>query len=69
MLVPGNAIAQATLKGIRRLTQPIALDDKMSDPAWKAATRYTDFKMRHPEAGQMPSERTEVYLAYDATTP
>jgi CubicO group peptidase (beta-lactamase class C family) len=68
LLVPGNGIAQATLKGIRRLAKPIVLDDKMSDPAWKSATRYTDFKMRHPQAGRAPSERTEVYLAYDATT-
>jgi hypothetical protein len=29
---------------------------------------YADFKTRHPEAGQSPSERTEVYLAYDAAT-
>jgi CubicO group peptidase (beta-lactamase class C family) len=29
---------------------------------------YADFKMRHPAAGQSPSERTEVYLAYDAAT-
>src|SRR5208282_2295376 len=67
-LVPGNAIAQSALEGISRLTKPIVLDDKMSDPVWKSATRYTDFKMRHPDAGRSPSERTEVYLAYDATT-
>jgi CubicO group peptidase (beta-lactamase class C family) len=29
---------------------------------------YADFKMRHPEAGESPSERTELYLVYDATT-
>src|SRR5208337_1514266 len=54
--------------GISRLTRPLVLDGKMGDRGWKLATRYADFKMRHPEAGQSPSERTEVYLAYDAAT-
>jgi CubicO group peptidase (beta-lactamase class C family) len=54
--------------GITRLTRPIVLDGKMGDPGWKLATRYADFKMRHPTAGQSPSERTEVYLAYDPTS-
>jgi len=54
--------------GIRRLTTPLVLDGKMGDPGWKSATVYADFKMRHPEAGKSPSERTELYLAYDATT-
>lgn len=44
------------------------LDGKMGDPGWKSATMYADFKTRHPEAGKSPSERTEVYLTYDATS-
>ena len=70
-LAAGNGLAQAAPEaadGISKLTRPIVLDGKMGDPGWKSATRYTDFKMRHPEAGQSPSERTEVYLAYDAAT-
>jgi hypothetical protein len=65
-----NAFAQApaAADGIRRLTTPLLLDGKMGDPGWKSATVYADFKMRHPEAGKSPSERTELYLAYDATT-
>jgi CubicO group peptidase (beta-lactamase class C family) len=66
-----NAFAQvapAGSDGIRRLTTPLVLDGKMGDPGWKSATVYADFKMRHPEAGKSPSERTELYLAYDATT-
>ena len=66
-----NAFAQvapAGSDGIRRLTTPLVLDGKMGDPGWKSATVYADFKMRHPEAGNSPSERTELYLAYDATT-
>jgi len=66
-----QGIAQAAPEasdGISKLTRPIVLDGKMGDPGWKSATRYADFKMRHPEPGQSPSERTEVYLAYDAAT-
>jgi len=66
-----NGIAQAapeTADGISRLNRPLVLDGKMGDPGWKSATRYADFKMRHPTPGQSPSERTEVYLAYDAAT-
>jgi CubicO group peptidase (beta-lactamase class C family) len=66
-----QGIAQAAPEGaggISKLTRPLVLDGKMGNPGWKSATRYTDFKMRHPEAGQSPTERTEVYLAYDAAT-
>jgi CubicO group peptidase (beta-lactamase class C family) len=70
-LAAGHGIAQAAPEGadgIGRLTGPLILDGKMGDPGWKSATKYTDFKMRHPDAGQSPSERTEVYLAYDPAT-
>jgi hypothetical protein len=66
-----NGIAQAAPEGtdgISRLTRPIVLDGRMGDPAWKSATMDADFKTRHPEAGKSPSERTEVYLAYEAAT-
>jgi CubicO group peptidase (beta-lactamase class C family) len=71
LLAACNGIAQAASEGadgIGKLTRPLVLDGKMGDPGWKSATMYTDFKMRHPEAGKAPSERTEVYLAHDATT-
>jgi hypothetical protein len=55
-------------ESIRRSTRAIVLDGKMGDPGWKSATMYADFKTRHPEAGKSPSERTEVYLTYDATS-
>jgi len=70
-LASGSGIAQTVPQaadGISRLTRPLVLDGKMGDPGWKSATRYSDFKMRHPEAGHSPSERTEVYLAYDKAT-
>ena len=71
LLAACNGIAQAAsdgADGIGQLARPLLLDGKMGDPGWKSATMYADFKMRHPEAGKAPSERTEVYLAHDATT-
>src|ERR1022692_3991173 len=71
LLAACNGIAQATPEGtdgIGKLAKLLLLDGKMGDPGWKSATMYADFKMRHPEAGKAPSERTEVYLAHDATT-
>jgi hypothetical protein len=50
------------------LARPIVLDGKMGDSGWKLATLYSDFKTVHPEEGKSPSERTAVYLAYDATS-
>jgi CubicO group peptidase (beta-lactamase class C family) len=71
LLAACNGIAQAASEeadGIGKLARPLLLDGKMGDPGWKSATMYADFKMRHPEAGKAPSERTELYLAHDATT-
>jgi CubicO group peptidase (beta-lactamase class C family) len=71
LLAACNATAQTAptdANDIHRLAKPLALDGKMGDPSWKSATLFADFKMRHPEAGKPPSDRTEVYLAYDATT-
>jgi hypothetical protein len=61
-------VAPAGADSVSGLTKPLVLDGRIEDPGWKSATRYVDFKMRHPNAGQSPSERTEVYMAYDETT-
>jgi CubicO group peptidase (beta-lactamase class C family) len=63
-----SAAVQAGADEILKLSKPLVLDGTMGDPGWKSATKYSDFKMRHPDAGKSPSEQTEVYLAHDATT-
>ena len=50
---------------IARSKNPPAMDGTLSDPGWQQATRFTAFKTLHPQAGEEPSESTEVYLAYD----
>jgi CubicO group peptidase (beta-lactamase class C family) len=59
-----SATAQSPVQ-IARLDRPPAMDGTLDDPAWRRATTFTDFKTLHPQAGRDPSERTEVYLAYD----
>src|ERR1019366_4387279 len=52
---------------IARFDRPPVMDGTLNDPAWKRATVFTDFKSLHPRYGMEPSERTEVYVAYDHT--
>ena len=71
LLPAGSGLAQvAPVHGdtISRFAGPLVLDGKAGDPRWKLATIYKDFKTVHPEAGKSPSERTDVYIAHDATT-
>jgi len=53
---------------IERLDKPMLLDGRMTDPRWKAAPVYRDFKTVLPQYGKTPSQQTEVYLAQDART-
>ncbi len=43
-----------------------AIDGKLDDPAWASARKFTDFVTLHPIAGLAPSEKTKVFLTYDA---
>lgn len=41
------------------------MDGTLTDPVWRHATTFVDFKTLHPRFGEAPSERTEIYLGYD----
>jgi len=43
-----------------------AIDGKLDDPAWASAKKFTDFMTLHPVPGLPSSEKTEVFLTYDA---
>src|ERR1017187_9283263 len=58
------AIAQSRV-AIAKLDRPPVMDGTLNDPAWRRASVFTDFKTLHPRYGLDPSEKTEVYLAYD----
>lgn len=49
-----------------RLAAPPRIDGDLDDPAWLGVPALTSFRQVEPVPGGEPSERTEVYLAYDA---
>src|SRR5690625_5913648 len=41
------------------------LDGRMDEPFWDNVTPITNFTQQQPVEGAPPSERTEIYVAYD----
>ncbi|MBI2970783.1 MAG: carbohydrate binding family 9 domain-containing protein, partial [Gammaproteobacteria bacterium] len=56
------------LQSIPALDTPPDIDGILDDEAWKQAAVISDFTQVEPVEGAAPSERTEVYLGYDADT-
>jgi hypothetical protein len=48
-----------------RLSGDLTVDGLMDEPAWENAVMLSDFVQRDPVEGAQPTERTEVYVAYD----
>src|SRR5687768_13123444 len=48
-----------------RRTGPVAIDGKMDEAAWQAATPVTQFTQYDPNEGQPASERTEARILVD----
>jgi hypothetical protein len=48
----------------QRLSEPIVIDGVLSEPAWQRPG-WTDFTQERPNEGKAPSQRTEVWVAYD----
>jgi len=63
-LAYGHKTAVPAAVAVRRST-PIALDAKLDEDAWKAATPITDFRQVDPDEGQPASQRTEVRFLFD----
>ncbi len=47
-----------------RTSEPIVVDGVLSESVWRRPG-FDDFHQREPKEGALPSERTEVWLAYD----
>lgn len=43
------------------------LDGRLNEPFWNRIIPITNFRQQEPEEGNTPSERTEIYVAYDAS--
>ena len=48
-----------------RTTEPIVLDGKLDDRAWRTATPSDAFTQHQPDEGVPPTERTEIRVLYD----
>lgn len=48
-----------------RLQQQVTLDGVLSETAWQRAVAFSRFVQRDPHEGELPSERTVVYVLYD----
>jgi hypothetical protein len=53
-----------TLTAIRT-DRPPAIDGRLDDPSWQAATVETNFVQNFPDEGKPPTERTELRVLYD----
>jgi hypothetical protein len=48
-----------------RVSEPITIDGELNEPFWHTAEAVTDFKMRDPIEGGVPSQKTEVRVGFD----
>lgn len=64
LVVPLVAFAQRPSVHAIHITEQISLDGILSESVW-SGPGFTEFKQRDPNQGQDPTERTEVWVAYD----
>ena len=65
----GNvAFATAPKIKINKTDSPPTIDGVLDDAVWRTATVVTDLRQEVPTQGALPSEKTEIYFAYDADT-
>ncbi len=74
LLVSFTALAALEGPGITqfipaaRTTEPIVMDGRLDEPAWKDAPVFDSFVQTFPVEGAVPSERTEMRVLYDDHT-
>jgi len=60
-----DAIRRTRIATAVRITDTIALDGRLDEPAWQRAVPATDFIQKFPDNGAPSTERTELRLLYD----
>ena len=70
LLAQSQAGVQTSGLSATRLPAParLAIDGRLSEPAWHAASAVTELRQHDPDVGQHASERTEVRVLFDSTT-
>jgi hypothetical protein len=64
MMLVNGLLTAADVKAVK-LDQPIVVDGKLNEAFWSKPAAVTEFKQKDPDQGGVPSERTEVWVAYD----
>jgi len=65
LAAPAPAAPSApSIKAVRVAVGP-KIDGALTDPVWSSAVAFDDFRTYEPEAGGVPSERTELRVLYD----
>lgn len=67
LTVFGFGAEETPVKVVRavRIERPVKIDGVLEEPAWQR-DGYTDFVQRDPHDGEPPTEKTEVWVGYDA---
>src|SRR5258705_13170260 len=66
-VITRNAARQATVRAIH-LDFPLRLDGRLDDELYRTVPAIGDFIQTEPLDGAAPSERTEAWIMFDATT-
>lgn len=64
MMVCSWTIYSAQVNAVK-LNQSVTIDGKLTESVWQMTPPITDFKQKEPNQGESPTERTEVWVAYD----
>lgn len=59
-----SLIGQSTVD-IKRITDRITLDGKLTEPVWKDAQGYDDFWLFEPTFGERPQQKPRAHFLYD----
>lgn len=51
-----------------RLSEPIVVDGLLRDPIYSQVRAISDFVQQEPHEGEPATERTEIWIFFDATT-
>ena len=62
---PATPEAQLPNAAGARRTSPVAVDGRLDETAWAAATPITQFRQRNPDEGAAASLATEIRILYD----
>ncbi len=64
-VISRDAMGRATVRAVR-LTEPLTIDGRLDERLYVDTPSFGDFIQQEPRAGQPATDKTEVWVAYDA---